>query len=69
MLTEGLEITLRLFDLKLAAVLAATEKFDTLLALLLLRSMIMQEAMPKAAGNPQFLALSETPLCLDMFKI
>ena len=39
MLTDGLDKTLRVFDLMLAAVLAATEKFDTLLALLLLRSM------------------------------
>ena len=38
-LTDGLDKTLRVFDLMLAAVLPATEKFDTLLALLLLRSM------------------------------
>ncbi len=38
-LTEGLDRTLRVFDLTLAAVLAAVEKLDILLTLLLLRSM------------------------------
>ena len=35
-LTEGLDRTLRVFDLTLAAVLAAVEKLDMLLTLLLL---------------------------------
>ncbi len=51
-LTEGLDRTLRVFDLTLAAVLAAVEKLDILLTLTLLLLRSMAERRKGLAKGP-----------------